>query len=118
MKLQLKLNNAATKCRDTSGCGVGNNSKIHSPSTEMSLEYSAAKLQSLQLLFGLNITREPAWTVRGSHPGGEDFLARFQTGSGAQLASCRMGTGYCWRLKGWGVALIAHCHLAPWLNKG
>jgi hypothetical protein len=59
----------------------------------MSLECSAATLQSLQLLFGLNITREPAWTVRGSHPGGEDFLARLQTGFGAQPASCRMGTG-------------------------
>lgn len=36
MKLQLKLNSTSTKCRDLSRWGAGNNSKIHSPSTECS----------------------------------------------------------------------------------
>jgi len=59
MKLELKHDNTATKCRDISSCGAGNNSKIHSPSTEMLLEISAATLHSLQSLFRLNLTRGP-----------------------------------------------------------
>jgi hypothetical protein len=36
--------------------------------------------------------RTTGWTVRGSNPGGVRFFAHVQTGPGAHLASCTMGT--------------------------
>jgi hypothetical protein len=49
---------------------------------------------------------------------GARFSVPVQTDPGADLASCRMGTGSLFRgLSGRGVALTIHPHLAPRLKK-
>jgi hypothetical protein len=77
-----KLNSTANKLNE-----------IRSQSKEILLECSGATLQSLQLLFRSNLTCGPGWKLRGFYSAGDDFLASFKTGSGAQPASCRTGTG-------------------------
>ena len=50
----------------------------------------------------------------GSNSGVDEIFAPVQTGPGAHLASCKMGTGSCPRVKcGWGVLLTTHPLLVP-----
>jgi hypothetical protein len=57
------------------------------------LGYLVTEMTVADILFSYRVYQQ-GWKVRGSNPGGGGrFFARVQTGPGAHLASCAMGTG-------------------------
>ena len=72
-------------------------------------------LSNYYLIYNVEQRLATGWTVRRSNPGGARFSAPVQTGPGAHLASCTIGTGSFPGVKSdRDVTLTPHPLLVPW----